>query len=231
MMLAAIGLGARLLAGKAVSNAKRDWAAIPPKVKLVIAGLLAAIALYFVHQHYAHKAMKVQYDAGYAQATADIEKAAKKRTEQDTKRAAQVNQDNARSSQEEGNAVDQARSLTNALAADLLLRPSPKVRGHCAAVGAGVPGASAASGGPDASGRAVDDGVVELTRAQWEELIRRAAGKDVDSEKLTGWQRSYARWWQAYQGWLADQRDQTDSGRLESKSISEDANGGGTNQW
>jgi hypothetical protein len=53
----AVATGARALAGRGVANARSDWAAIPPKVKLAGLAILAAIALVLVHQHYAHKAI------------------------------------------------------------------------------------------------------------------------------------------------------------------------------
>jgi hypothetical protein len=43
--------GARAIAGNALANAKSDISAIPPKVKLALLAIAAAVLLYFVHQH------------------------------------------------------------------------------------------------------------------------------------------------------------------------------------
>src|SRR5690242_17468522 len=69
-------LGLNLLWGKAVANAKHDWAAIPRKVKLAIAAIAAIVVLFFVHQHYAHKALKAADLAGYQRAKAEDRAAA-----------------------------------------------------------------------------------------------------------------------------------------------------------
>jgi hypothetical protein len=53
--LTGFGRGAKAAAGR-----------IPAKVKLAIAGALLLVALFFVHQHFAHKALKAADEAGYA---------------------------------------------------------------------------------------------------------------------------------------------------------------------
>jgi hypothetical protein len=57
-----------LLWSRAKSNAARDWAAIPPKVKQWLLIAVAVLILGFVHQIYAHRQAHKQYVAGYAAA-------------------------------------------------------------------------------------------------------------------------------------------------------------------
>lgn len=68
-LIAKIALGA--LWGRVKTNAVHDWQAIPPKARTAILIALAAIALFFVHQHFAHRALKAQFSAGYKQAQKD----------------------------------------------------------------------------------------------------------------------------------------------------------------
>jgi hypothetical protein len=49
--------GVKAVAGRALANGKADVAVVPPKVKLALLGLLVLVALFFVHQHIAHKAL------------------------------------------------------------------------------------------------------------------------------------------------------------------------------
>lgn len=71
-------MGLKAIAGTAIAKTKAGYAAIPPKVKLAIVGIIAAIFLIWLHQHVAHKRLKAQYDAGYTQRGLDDAEAARK---------------------------------------------------------------------------------------------------------------------------------------------------------
>jgi hypothetical protein len=64
-----LSVGARIRAG---------WAAVPPKAKLWVLGIIAALILGFVHQLYAHRQAAKQFHAGYVKAQADDAAKAKK---------------------------------------------------------------------------------------------------------------------------------------------------------
>lgn len=66
----------KLLLGRMWGNAKADVARIPPKVKLALLGLACALALFFVHQHIAHKALAAAYNHGKSDEAAAIAKKA-----------------------------------------------------------------------------------------------------------------------------------------------------------
>lgn len=54
------------------AGVKSALAKVPPKVWIVLAIVIAVVTAFFAHQHYAHKALKAQYKAGYAQAMDDV---------------------------------------------------------------------------------------------------------------------------------------------------------------
>jgi hypothetical protein len=56
----------KLMFGRALTNAKSDIAMIPPKVKLALLIAAAALIMFLLHQHIAHKALQARYDAGFA---------------------------------------------------------------------------------------------------------------------------------------------------------------------
>jgi hypothetical protein len=115
----AVSVGAKAIAGRMVANAKRDIAAIPPKVKLAIAGALIVMALFFVHQHVAHKRLKAADAAGYARAKAEDAAAMKKahdeaaaaRARQEQVGATITNEVRTRHDQEDRNIAVRARDV------------------------------------------------------------------------------------------------------------------------
>jgi hypothetical protein len=60
------GIGFRAVAGKAIANAKSDFAAIPPKVKLALLAIALLAVAVIVHQRFAHKAIRAAELAGEA---------------------------------------------------------------------------------------------------------------------------------------------------------------------
>jgi hypothetical protein len=74
-LFAKIAWGA--LWSRASANAAHDWAGIPRNVKIALLALLAGVAAYFVHQHYAGKELNAAYAKGRADYAAKVEKQAR----------------------------------------------------------------------------------------------------------------------------------------------------------
>src|SRR5690348_5639257 len=74
-LIAKLALGA--LWSRVKTNAAHDWQAIPPKARLWIIGIVAAILAIVAHQWWAHhvlnEAREAAYTVGYAKAVTDIQ--------------------------------------------------------------------------------------------------------------------------------------------------------------
>jgi hypothetical protein len=142
----AFGAGVKMIAGRALANAKADIAAIPPKAKLAIAGVLLLVVLFFVHQHVAHKRLKAAHDAGYAQGVAET-KAGYARAQAQANAAASARTSKLRkSSDEDIRHIDRSADAV-------------QLRGPGKAVCPGPAIASGAAGRHRAAGGSVDAGL------------------------------------------------------------------------
>jgi hypothetical protein len=199
----AASIGARAIAGKAVANAKRAWTAIPPKVKLALAGVVLVVLLALVHQHYAHKALKAADEAGYARGVKVYERAlhivhqraARRRQAQETV-AADI------SKQVRNRYDEQARSI--AAGADAL-----RVRGPGAArcgpldhsgLPAGAGGhASPAGPGDDAVPQVPDRDRAELIAMPFAGAVGFAEQHDLNRAEDLAWREWYDRQFKAWE--------------------------------
>jgi hypothetical protein len=177
---AAWRIGAKLLLGRAAANAKADLAAIPPKVKLALLGILLLVAGFFVHQHIAHKRIKAADAAGYARAKSEDAAAAKAIAAR------------ARAIEGKARAFTQTVEVhlakdtddTRALARDLRLRRPPGAQPVCSASRA-MPGVPDAAGGGDGPAQGEVPG---LAAVPWLELVDHGEQCDFDRAKLTALQ-------------------------------------------
>jgi hypothetical protein len=196
----AIGAGVKMVAGKVISGAKSTFAAIPPKVKLAIAGALLLVALFFVHQHVAHKHLKAADKAGYDRAKAEdaAELAVAHRQALDARAKAEAAAaEISRSTKEKNNA--EARNIARD-AGDLRLRGPGEAR--CRPIDhSGVPtgggGHVAASGQPDAAGPQVP--ADELAAVPWPWLVGRAEQADLNRSEVLSWREWYDRQFKAWE--------------------------------
>lgn len=155
-LFAKIAWGA--LFSRAKSNAVNDWHAIPPKVKLYLLGALAAVALFFVHQHVAKVKLQNQYSDGYKQAQKDDREAAL-----DLK--ARIDALNAELAAKQRKIDDEAHAR-NAAAAGALRLSGPG-KAACSIYPSATPGA----GGHQPPNRTADATVDKLPDPQWSQLI------------------------------------------------------------
>lgn len=152
------GIGIKAVLGGAVSKAKAGFAAIPPKVKIALAIIIAVVILFFVHQHYAHKALKAQYTAGYTQRGLDDAAAAKKLKDQLDAATKKISDLERKKNVEAHQRVDRA--------ADTLL-----LRGSGAAACRSGSGAASPAIRPDGPTKPVDGQVARLPDAGGIDLI------------------------------------------------------------
>ena len=192
--------GLKMLLGRVTTNAKADIAAIPPKVKLAIAGVLLLVILFFVHQHIAHKHLEAADKAGYARAKAEdaAELAAAHRQAIEARQKAEaIGIQISRETQEKNNA--EARNIARD-AGDLRLRGPGQAR--CRPVDhSGVPagggGYGASSGRPDAAGPQVP--ADELAAVPWLWLVGRAEQSDLNRSEVLSWREWYDRQFKAWE--------------------------------
>lgn len=189
---AALKLGAKMLLGRAVTNAKADIAAIPPKVKLAIAGLVLLAVLFFVHQHVAHKRLKAQFNAGYAKAIADVAERQKKTDAAARQRKQRIDGAAVKITQKAEAHHEQAVADIARDAGALRLRRPPRVE-PIRVTGGDLPGFPGAAGGRDGAASRAVPGLAEIP---WLELVDHGELCDVDRAKL-----------ETLQQWLRDQRD------------------------
>jgi hypothetical protein len=163
----AVGAGVKMIAGRALVNAKADIAAIPPKAKLAIAGVLLLVVLFFVHQHIVHKALKRADQAGYDRAKSEDRAQlaeAHRQAIAARERAQAIGAQISRDTQEKNNA--EARNIARD-AGDLRLRGP----GQASCRPVDHPGLPAGGGGPGPAGRAGDVAVARLPDQGGVELI------------------------------------------------------------
>jgi hypothetical protein len=183
----AIGAGVKALAAKAAGNARRDVAGIrtwwrelqPSTRKWIVRGLLI-IAGYFIHQHYAHKAIdrakleqKAADDKAFAGKLADV-----------AKRAAEIStkaEGVARSIADLERTRHEETVRHNAADAALLMRGAGAAASHCRPVSNSAP--STGTGGyvssapvSDAAGSQVPAG--DWALVPWDWLVLRAQEHD-----------------------------------------------------
>jgi hypothetical protein len=183
-------VAANAVLGRVAANAKADWAAIPPKVKLAIAIGILVLILFFVHQHVAHKAIAAAEKRGYAHAIADV-KAEQART--DARARARKQRIEAAAATITKKAEVHHEQAVADIAGDagaMRLRWSPRVEpGRYA--GGGLPGLPGPAGGGDGAAHGTLPELVEVPRVP---LIDHGELCDVDRAKL-----------ETLQGWIRDQ--------------------------
>lgn len=191
-LIAKFGLG--LVWGKVKTNAVHDWQAIPPKARLWLMIVIAAIALFFVHQWYAGRQLKAADHAGYQRAKDEDAKAAAAAKA----RAVTVTINGARIAQETRTTNDKENLSIHAAAGSLSVRGPGASR--CRPVG--DPALPAARGGngtapslADASASAmpVPDGESDLSAVPWTWLVARAEESDLDRAEVIAWRDWYKR--------------------------------------
>ena len=196
----ALSIGAKAVAGKAISGAKNIFAAIPPKAKLAIAGVLLLIVLFFVHQHIAHKHLKAADKAGYDRAKAEdaAELAAAHRQALEARRQAEAaGAEISRNTREKND--EEARNIARD-AGDLRLRGPGQARcrqlDH-SGLPAGGGGHDAVGGQPDAAGSEMPAG--ELAAVPWPWLVGRAEQADLNRAEVLSWREWYDRQFKAWE--------------------------------
>lgn len=180
----------RLILGRAFTNAKSDLAKIPPKGWLIIAIVLAIVVGFFVHQHYAHAAIKAAEKRGYDQAIVDV-KAEQARLDARA-RARKARIETAATNITQKTEVHLAKTVTD-IAGDaraLRLRGAPRLE-PIRITGGALPGFSGAAGLGDG---AAQGAVLGLAQVPWGELVDHGELCDVDRAKLG-----------ALQGWIREQ--------------------------
>lgn len=196
----ALSVGAKAVAGKVMGGAKSMFAAIPPKVKLAIAGILLLVVLFFVHQHIAHKHLKVADKAGYARAKAEdaAELAEAHRQALEARaRAEAIGAEISRNTREKND--EEARNIARS-ARDVLVRGPGEARcrplDH-SGVSAGGGEYGAAGGRSDASGPGMP--ADELAAVPWPWLVGRAEQADLNRSEVLSWREWYARQFKAWE--------------------------------
>lgn len=207
-LLTKLALGA--VWGKVKANASHDWQAIPPKVRLWLLAILAALALFVVHQWYAKRQVRAAFVTGYTQAMVDL------KTEQDAKtvkyKEASTSANARIAAKHEGvqkNAAVQNTHIDSNVAALLRLYTAPTGGGNGRS-GTGVPGANAGAGALPAQPRA-DDGLANADIGGNEptiavpakQLITRSGICDRDYIALKAWEQTYRDYRFEYDAWLA----------------------------
>jgi hypothetical protein len=181
--IAKLGLG--LLWNRAKTNAKADWQAISPKVRLWIIGAIVVTILGVAHQWYAHRQLNKRYDDGYKQAVHDEAEKLKNANARIEALSAEIAADERKKNDE---VVDRIDAHANAIS----------VRGPGKAVCPGVP---AAPGGYQARPGAVVPDVARVPYPEWQQLIALpfddtvAFGKqcDVNAAEVRAWHSWYDR--------------------------------------
>lgn len=193
------GLAIKAIFGGIASKAKSAWSAIPPKVKLILLAIVAAVALIFLHQWYADRQLKAADQAGYDRAKREDQAAmTKARTDAAAwKQKADVS--NGKIKQKGDTLHDQAVTHNRALADDLRLRVGTKVQ-PSGRSGPGMPGVATAAGRPDGSQPYTDAGLAEQATATVPalDLINYAEQCDNDHDARIriedAWDRYKANW-------------------------------------
>lgn len=199
----------KLIAGRALANAKSDIAAIPPKVKLALLAIALLVAGYFLHQHVAHQRLKAQYDAGYAQGVMDNERSHITAQAQADARANQINSIIRRKSDEEArNIVRRADDL--------------RMRGPGKATCAGVAAAPGSASGHDAASGSADAAVGGVPDEPRPVLIALPFAPTIEFAKQCDLNRNEALKWRE-----SDAKLRSDSVSLESQVVSGKESDGG----
>lgn len=184
-------IGARLLG--IGSMAKSAVASIPAKAWPYIIGAIASVALFFVHQHVAHKQLKAAFDAGYA-----------KRVDEDAKAAAKVV---GRVTAVTQPITQKLRTENDAQARDIhRAADAQRLRGPGAAL-CRDPTLAAGSGGREPASRPGDAAVARLPYPQWGQLIampfddasRFAEQADLNRAEVLTWRSWYSQQWEAWE--------------------------------
>jgi hypothetical protein len=185
----------KLLLGRMWTNAKADYARIPPKVKLVLLALALAFAAFLLHQHVAHKALKAADQAGY-----------NRRASEDAAALVEL-QRRVRTAEANGTAIatdtrsknDASNSAINAHADALSMRgpgaarcrqvSNPVVPAASSEHGAGSDRPADAAGGSVPAG----DGQSNLAAVPFDWLVNRARQCDLDRAENLSWRDWYVR--------------------------------------
>jgi hypothetical protein len=203
----AIGAGVKALAGKAVANARSDaaaagswWSGLQPNTRKWIVRIVIIVAGFFIHQHYAHKALNSAVAAAKAeQRTADAaefqktlaRESAQAKTDRQALESVQAENANLERKAHETVVANDAADA----AALRLHGPGLAAAGNCRPVD--HPGPSAAAGGhieaapvaddagpqvPPANGQGLSDGDAIVP---WSWLVARAQEHDdlLDTER------------------------------------------------
>lgn len=185
------GLFAKLALGtlwaRVKTNAAADWQAVPPKARLWLIGIVAALAAFFLHQHVAHVKLANRaadgFKAGYAKAVADdaavIEKMRSAKTDVEAKGAAAANalkeQHNAKVGSVGSAAADIVRSGPGKAGCGRLDYPD---------LGALSSGQVTPAGSGDAAVDPVhDSGGVALVALPLNDLVRMAGQCDINRDE------------------------------------------------
>lgn len=143
------------LFGRAKTNAVNDWRALSPKARIYIVCTVAAVLLFFIHQHVAKVKLHNQYKDGYAQAQKDDDEKLKSAN-------AQIEALNVAIAADERKKND-AQAAAIGTHADAV-----RLRGPGKAVCPGIP---AAPGRPESGSGTVSAGLDRLPYPQWQQLI------------------------------------------------------------
>jgi hypothetical protein len=177
--------GLDLLWGRVKTNARNDWAAIPPKARLWLIGTVVAIAAFLLHQHVAHVKLKNQYKDGYKQAQLDDAEKLKNANARIEALSAEIAAD-------ERKKFDEARTRIDEHATALQLRGPGK---------AVCTGPAPAAGGHEARPGTVPAAVARVPYSEWEQLlgvpfpdaVAFAKQSDINAEELRRWHSWYDR--------------------------------------
>jgi hypothetical protein len=193
-------LAANAVLGRAAANARADFAAIPPKVKLYAAIAIGLLGLFFIHQHVAHKAIAGARAAGYAAAKSEDKAAADKIAAHALAVKHQVDELHAAIVHQERVHYDNQAASNRALAAALRLRVQQHAQVQSGSYpGTDLPGAPGAPGAAGGSQARADAGMAEPTATvSANQLIDYAEQCDDDhAARITiedAWARLKATW-------------------------------------
>jgi hypothetical protein len=154
-------------------------------VWLVIAAIAVVVGAYFLHQHFAHKALKTAHDAGYAEGVRDNEAAHVAAQGMANARAEQINSKIRSKSDEE------ARTVTHT-ADDLRLRGPGKAVCPGLATAPGAASGHVAAGGPGdaAVGQVLDPERPTLIALPFAPTIAFAEQCDLNRSEALSWRES-----------------------------------------
>jgi hypothetical protein len=183
--LAGLGLLAKL------GGAKATLAKVPPKVWYGLAIVAAVVGSFFVHQHYAHKALKAADASGYNRARQEDAKVIAQmrvRAEAAEANAKAISQDTRNRNDETNRRI--------ASSADALLVRGPgaascrRVSNPTVSASSSQPRASSGAGDAAASPMSSDDGTAAVP---WVWLVNSSREADLNRAEVLSWRDWYQR--------------------------------------